>query len=158
MAVLGIMAAGGCAAGRAAASPTASASSGAAASAKPAAAYLSIALAGNKRLDKDFDREHGPDRDNLTAARADLRDIAATERLFDQRLAALALPPGPESWARTLITVNESRAALTSRAAASSSLSQLDSFQPQLTAANVPVEQAVTAIRADLGLPAPDTS
>lgn len=122
-----------------------------------ATAYLTIANAGNKQLDTDFDRVQGPDRGNLAAARADLRDITATEHLFDARLTALVLPSGPEGWAHTLVTVNEARAALTARAAASTSLAQLASYQSQLTAANVPVEQAVTAIRAELGLPAPDT-
>ena len=122
-----------------------------------AAAYLTIANAGNKALDSDFDREQGPDHDNLAAATADLRDVVATEHLFDQRLTALVLPPGPEDWAHTLFTVNEARAALTAQAAASTSLAQLASYQSQLTAANVPVEQAVTAIRAELGLPAPDS-
>ena len=155
-AVVGAAAAvGGYAAGRDAAPVTASASSRPGSEA--AAAYLTIATAGNKQLDTDFDRVHGPDRSNLGAAKADLRDIAATEHLFDSQLTALTLPAGPEGWAHTLITVNEARAALTTQAAASTSLAQLASYQSRLTAANVPVEQAVTAIRAELGLPAPDS-
>jgi hypothetical protein len=53
--------------------------------------------------------------------------------------------------------VNETRAALTTQAAASTSPAQLDSFQRRLTASNAPVEQAAAGIRAQLGLPAPDT-
>ncbi len=123
-----------------------------------AAAYLAIAHAGNKRLDTDFDRLHGPDRADLPAARSDLRDIAATEHLFDERLSALALPPGAEASARTVIRANEDRAALTRQAADSSTPARLAAYQPRLTAANAPVEQAVRQIRAELQLPAPDTS
>ena len=124
---------------------------------QPGAAYLAIAAAGNKSLEGDFDRLQGPDSGDLAAATSDLRDIASTEHLFDERLAALPLPAGPEGWARTLIGVNEARAALTRQAAASSTLAELAGYQHRLTAANVPVEQAVRAIRAELGLPAPDT-
>ena len=125
--------------------------------ARPAAAYLAIAQAGNARLETDFDRLHGPDRTDPATADADLHDIAATEHLFDQRLANLALPPDAERWARTLIGVNEARAALTRQAAASRTPAQLAGYQARLTAANVPVEQAVRAIRAELGLPPPET-
>lgn len=124
---------------------------------QPGAAYLAIAVAGNTSLDRDFDRLHGRDRGNLTAAADDLRDVAATEHLFDGRLAALTLPAGPEGWARRLIRVNEARAALTRQAAASSTLAELAGYQQRLTAADVRVEQAVRAIRAELGLPAPDS-
>jgi hypothetical protein len=125
---------------------------------RPAAAYLAIATAGNKRLEADFDRLHGPDRANLAAAKSDLRDIAATERRFDQRLSALALPPGAAADAHALIRANEARAALTGQAAASATPGRLAAEQRRLDAANVPVERAVRAIRAELGLPAPDLS
>jgi hypothetical protein len=41
---------------------------------------------------------------------------------------------------------------------ATPSLRQLNGYQPRLDAANEPVEQAVTVIRSQLGLPPPDTS
>lgn len=145
---------GGIAAGSSASPPVGIA---APAMAHPGAAYLTIAVAGNKRLDTDFDRLHGPDRGDLAAARRDLRDIAATEHLFDERLAALRLPPGPDAWARRLISANEDRATLTMQAAVSATPAELAGYQQRLTAANVPVEQAVRAIRADLGLPAPES-
>jgi hypothetical protein len=122
-----------------------------------AAAYLAIATPANHRLDVDFDRFNGADRADLAAARMDLRDIAATEHAFDRNLAHLALPNAAAAWAHTLISTNEDRAALTARAAESISLAQLNGLRPTLTAANAPVERAVTAIRADLGLPPPDT-
>ena len=119
--------------------------------------YLAIARPANRRLDADFDGLED-DRGNLAAARADLRDAAATERRFDRRLLALDLPPATDTVARLLVTANEARARLTTAAAASTSLSQLHRYQPRLTAANQPVEEAVHVIRSQLGLPPPETS
>jgi len=123
-----------------------------------AARYLAIAVAGNRRLEIDFDRLDGPDRDRLSAANADLRDVAATEHLFDRRLLAIAFPPATGQIVRELFTVNESRARLTLLAARSQSLAQLRSYHRRLAAANGPVEEAVRVIRRQLGLPPPETS
>jgi hypothetical protein len=120
--------------------------------------YLAIAGAGNRRLETDFSRLGGPDRNNLQAAAADLRDVAATERLFDRRLLAIAFPAATEQTARLLYEVNQSRASLTVAAAGSVSLRQLRLFQRRLVAANAPVEEAVRVIRSQLGLPPPQTS
>jgi hypothetical protein len=122
------------------------------------ARYLAIAVAGNRRLETDFDRLDGRDRANLAAARADLRDIAATERLFDRRLASIVFPPATETAARLLVVVNESRARLTMEAAGAASLRQLQAYRRQLTAANGPVEDVVRVIRIQLGLPPAETS
>ena len=122
-----------------------------------AARYLAIAKPGNRRLDKDFDglEDH---RGNLAAAAADLRDAAATERLFDRRLMQVSFPPVIEAAARRLYRINEARARLTTAAASVTSLRQLHLAEPRLTAANWPVEQAVRTIRRQLGLPPPSTS
>jgi hypothetical protein len=122
-----------------------------------ARSYLAIALPANRRLETDFDGlddHHG----DLAAATADLRDAAATERQFDRQLLALKLPAATETVARLLVTANEARARLTTAAAASTSLSQLHRYEPRLTAANAPVEEAVRVIRSQLGLPPPETS
>ena len=116
--------------------------------------YLAIADAGNSRLETDFNRLGGPDRNNLHAAAADLRDVAAIERLFDRRLLAIAFPPAVEQTVRLLYQVNQSRASLT----AAVSLRQLRQFRRRLVAANGPVEEAVRVIRSQLGLPPPQTS
>lgn len=121
----------------------------------PAARYLAIARAGNRRLDIDFDRLEGRDRNRLAAADADLRDAASTERLFDRRLMRIAFPSRIEPVARRLYRVNQSRARLTAAAAASTSLRQLHHYQPRLEAANKPVEREVREIRRRLGLPPP---
>ncbi len=121
-----------------------------------AAAYLKIAMAGNRRLETDFGRLAG--RDHGHRAAADLRDAAATERLFDRRLLRLRLPPATEFFARFLVWANQARATLSGTAASSVSLRQLARYRQRLDAANVPVEQAVTIIRHRLGLPPPETS
>lgn len=123
-----------------------------------AARYLVIATAGNRRLNADFDPLEKRDRNNLAAAKADLRDAAATERVFDRRLLRIAFPSATERVARDLYNVNEARARLTTAAAASTSLRQIHAYQPRLDAANKPVEQAVRVIRRQLGLPPPPTS
>lgn len=161
-----VLLAAGCTSGHPAAAPQASPlPSPPAPSAPPtldrgaaAARYLTIATAGNSRLEIDFDRLNGPDRGQLAAARADLRDAAATERLFDRRLLATAFPPQTETVAKHLAAVNETRADLTATAAAVTSLRLLRQYEKRLTASNAPVEAAVTTIRSQLGLPPPATS
>jgi hypothetical protein len=123
-----------------------------------AARYLAIAAAGNRRLEADFGRLNGRDRTDLAAARADLRDAAATERVFDQRLAGIAFPGETGKIARLLVMSNQVRSELTAVAAGSVSLSRLYAFERQMAAANGPVEDAVIVIRSQLGLPPPDTS
>jgi hypothetical protein len=167
-AVLGCTAvlAAGCAAGRTSAPTHESASrtpanSGLAiGSARRAlgARYLVIATAGNQRLDADFDPLEGRDRNDLARAEADLRDAAATERLFDRRLLRIVFPSETERVVHDLYRVNQARASLTNVAAASTSLRQLHAYELRLDAANRPVEQAVGTIRRQLGLPPPATS
>jgi hypothetical protein len=146
------------AAGCGGAHPGVPAGSAASAAGATAAEYLAIARAGNRRLERDFDALAGHDRGRLAAADADLRDIAATERLFDHRLADIAFPPEIDRTARQLITANHSRAMLTQTAAAAASLGRLHRYLPLLARANEPVEAAVRLIRGQLGLPPPETS
>jgi hypothetical protein len=127
----------GCAAGRPAsrahpAGPgTAPAARSASGSAKGTAAerYLAIAKAGNRQLDVDFGRLEKRDRNRLAAARAGLREAAATERLFDRSLLPIAFSPQTEKVARLLYRVNQARAQLTTTAAASTSLRQLHTYE-----------------------------
>jgi hypothetical protein len=124
---------------------------------RAAARYLVIARAGNSRLEHDFDPLE--DRDiRLGAARADLRDAAATERLFDRRLLRIGFPAKEERVGRQLHRINQNRARLTLVVAASSSLRRLQTYEVWLDAANAPVERAVDTLRRQLGLPAADTS
>jgi hypothetical protein len=123
-----------------------------------AARYLAIARPANRRLDHDFDSFGDSSRDNLAAAKADLRDAAATERKFDRQLLALRLPTAAEAVARVMVTANQARVQLTETAARSGSLTALHRYAPLLTAANAAVEDAVRVIRDQLGLPPPQTS
>jgi len=123
-----------------------------------AARYLTIAQAGNKRLEVEFDRLHDEDRMRLAAAHRDLREIAATERVFDRRLLDIPFPAATERIARFLHWVNEARARMTAAVASSPTLARLHAGERRLTEANKPVEQAVTILRSQLGLPPPETS
>src|SRR5438132_948221 len=69
--------------------------------------YLAIAKAGNRRLETEFGRLEGRDHARLAAARRDLLEVAATERLFDQRLLGLAFPAATERMARFLYWANQ---------------------------------------------------
>jgi DNA-binding GntR family transcriptional regulator len=124
-----------------------------------AARYMAIARPANRELDHEFDGfdDHVKDGD-LAAARADLRAAVVTERRFDRQLIALSCPPRTEPFVRLLYRVNQARAELTSAAAGVTSLRELSGYQRRLDAANEPVEDAVRVIRAQLGLPPPDTS
>jgi DNA-binding GntR family transcriptional regulator len=124
-----------------------------------AARYTAIARPANRELDHEFDGfdDHVKDGD-LAAARADLRAAVVTERRFDRQLIAHSFPPRTEPFVRLLYGVNQARAALTSTAAAVTSPRELRGYQKRLDAANEPVEDAVRVIRAQLGLPPPDTS
>ena len=119
---------------------------------------MAIARPANRRLDADLEGVEHRDHNHLAAARADLRDAAATERMFDRQLLAMRLPPATEAVAHQLVTANEARARLTEEAATSTSLRQLRRYERRLDAANEPVEQAVRVIRSQLGLPPPETS
>ena len=123
-----------------------------------AAKYLAIAQSANRELDHELDGFKDHAKDDLAAAQADLRAAAATERQFDRQLIALSFPPRTEPFVRLLYRVNQARATLTSTAAGVSSLNELRGYQRRLDAANEPVEAAVRVIRAQLGLPPPDTS
>lgn len=123
-----------------------------------AARYLAIAKAGNRGLDTAFSRLNGTDRHSLAASAVDLRHAAAIERTFDRQLRRIVFPGQTETTAEFLVYVNQERAALTSKAAQSRSLSQLRAYERRMAAANRPVEQAVGIIRHELGLPPPAAS
>jgi hypothetical protein len=119
---------------------------------------MAIARPANRRLETELEGVEHRDHNRLAAAKADLRDAAATERMFDRQLLAMRLPRATEAVARMLVTANEARARLTDQAATSTSLRQLRRYERLLEAANKPVEDAVRVIRSQLGLPPPETS
>ena len=120
--------------------------------------YLAIAKAGNRRLETEFGRLEGRDHARLAAARRDLLEVAATERLFDRRLLGLEFPAAAGRIAQFLYWANQARASMTATAASSASLARLHAAERRLAQANKPVEQAVAILRSQLGLPPPETS
>jgi hypothetical protein len=124
----------------------------------PGARYLAIATAGNRGLETALDRLDGPDREDLAAARADLRAAAAVERRFDRSLLAIVFPPAIEATAHDLVLVNQARARISSAAATSASLRELRRYERRLARANAAVEHQVRILRSQLGLPPPDSS
>jgi len=123
-----------------------------------AAKYMAIARPANRRLDVAVDSYQDHAHDNLAAAQAALRSQAATERWFDRQLAAITFPPAIAATADALISVNEIRARLAERQARAQSIPELRSFIDDHKMADAQVEAQVRAIRAQLGLPPPETS
>jgi hypothetical protein len=123
-----------------------------------ASAYLTIAWPANHRLDIEVDAFEDARHDNLAAAAAALRAQAATERQFDRELARISFPPRIAATARALIRVNEVRARLADREAKAASIPELLSFASAHKMADAQVEAQVRVIRAQLGLPPPETS
>jgi hypothetical protein len=123
-----------------------------------AADYLAIARPANHRLDIEVGAYEKHARRDLAAAAAALRAQAATERHFDRQLAAIPFPPAIAATARAMIGVNEIRARLTDQQAAARSIRALLSFTGRHKAADAEVEAQVRVIRAELGLPPPESS
>jgi hypothetical protein len=123
-----------------------------------AKAYLAIAEPANHRLDVEVDKYEDERHHELAAAASALRAQAATERQFDRDLAKIGFPPQIAATARALIGVNEIRARLAEREARAGSISELLSFDSEHKLADAQVEAQVRVIRAQLGLPPPETS
>ncbi len=112
----------------------------------------------NHRLDIEVDKYNDERRHDLAAAESALRAQAATERQFDRNLAAIGFPPPIAATASALIRVNEIRAKLAEREARAGSISELMSFTSAHKLADAQVEAQVKVIRAQLGLPPPESS
>ena len=123
-----------------------------------AADYLAVAKPANHRLDVEVSAYAKHASHDLAAAAAALRAQAATERHFDRQLAAIPFPPAIAATASALIRVNEIRARLTEHQAAATSIPALLSFADSHKAADAEVEAQVRVIRAELGLPPPESS
>jgi hypothetical protein len=123
-----------------------------------AKAYLEIAEPANHRLDVEVDKYEDQRHHDLAVAQSALRAQAATERQFDRKLAKIRFPPAIAATARALIRVNEIRARMADRESRARSISDLLSFDSQHKLADAQVEAQVKVIRAQLGLPPPETS
>jgi hypothetical protein len=119
---------------------------------------MAIARPANHRLDVAVEAFADHAHHDLATAEAALRLEAATERRFDRQLAAITFPPAIASTASALIRVNEIRARLTEKQARARSIPALLAFADDHKMADAQVEAQVRAIRAQLGLPPPETS
>lgn len=119
--------------------------------------YLAIAGPSDKVLDPEEDAYAGNEKDNLAAAKADLRAQVATEKLFDRQLAAIRFPTAIEATAHALIRANEGRFKITERQARSKTLARLRSLDAMREAGNAAVEVQVALLRKQLHL-APESA
>jgi len=156
--VVAALALAGCAAHASGAGGGQSGASGGRGTKALAAAYMAIALPANHRLDEEVDSYNDHARDDLAVAEASLRQEAATERWFDQRLLKIAFPPAIAATARALVRVNDQRIALTTEQAQAMTISRLLAFNARHRAADAAVEVQVRFIRKQLGLPPPGNS
>jgi hypothetical protein len=123
-----------------------------------AAAYMAIALPANHRLDEEVESYNDHARHDLAVAEADLRQEAATERWFDQRLLTIAFPSVISATARALVRANDHRIALTTEQARATTIAGLLALNGRHRAADAAVEVQVRIIRKQLGLPPPGNS
>lgn len=120
--------------------------------------YLAIARPANHRLDVEVDGYGDHERDDLRAAKKDLREEVATERRFDGQLLQIPFPAPIEMTARALVKSNQVRIGLTEGQARATSLASLRSFDRLHKASDAAVETQARQIRVFLKLPPPATS
>jgi hypothetical protein len=130
--------------------PAAKASAQLAAAAR---SYLAIANPSDKQLDVEEDAYADDERDNLAAAKAELRAQVATERQFDAELAAIKFPASVEATAQALIRANEARFRVTLRQARAKTLARLRALDSARKAGDAAVEVQAELIRKELHLP-----
>lgn len=118
-----------------------------------ARSYEALASASDKQLNVEEDAYATDERDNLAAAKAQLRAQVATERLFDADLAKIKFPASVEATAQALIRANEARFRVTLRQARAKTLTALQRLDAKRKAGDAAVEAQATAIRKELHLP-----
>jgi hypothetical protein len=132
--------------------------SAAAADAQLAAAahrYLAVANPGNQQLAKEATALAASERDNLAAAKADLKAEVATASQFDRQLAAIKFPAAVEPIARDVIQANQALGRVTARQARAKTLAAMQALDARRTAAAAAVEAQVKRLRLALHLPPP---
>jgi hypothetical protein len=132
--------------------------SAAAADAQLAAAahrYLAVADPGNQQLAKEATAFAASERDNLAAAKADLKAEVATASQFDRQLAAIKFPAAVEPIARDVIQANQALGRVTARQARAKTLAAMQALDARRTAAAAAVEAQVKRLRLALHLPPP---
>jgi hypothetical protein len=120
--------------------------------------YLGIASPANRRLEVDNDGYAAAEKDNRVKAERFLRSEVTAEQLFDSELLQIKFPPLVEGQVQALVRANNERIALTQLQARATTLGALRDFDARHKAADAAVEAPVRRIRAELGLPPPETS
>jgi len=118
-----------------------------------ARSYETLADASDKQLDVEEDAYADDERDNLAAAKAELRAQVATERLFDTDLAKIKFPASVEATAQALIRANEARFRVTLRQARARTLTRLQALDSARKLGDAAVEVQAELIRKELHLP-----
>ncbi len=120
--------------------------------------YLAIANPANQQLDKEVTAFTASERDNLAAARADLKAEVATASLFDRQLAAIKFPAAVDAIARDVIQANQARGRVIARQARARTLVAMRALDARHAAADAAVEAQVKRIRVALHLPPASSS
>lgn len=107
--------------------------------------YTGILTPASQQLSVDAAAYTASEGHNLAAAEAALTAEVTSEHAFDTSLEAVTFPPPIAAMAKALVQADEARAKLTAEQAASSSLTQLRSFNDRVQAASA-------AVQADLKL------
>jgi len=120
--------------------------------------YLLIANPANQQLNNEVTAFTASERNNLIAARTNLRAEVATASRFNQQLAAIKFPAAIEAIARNVIRVNQARGRVIARQARARTLVRMRTFDARHAAADAAVEAQVKRLRQALHLPAPAAS
>jgi hypothetical protein len=118
-----------------------------------ARSYAALADASDKQLDVEEDAYADDERDDLAAAKAQLRAQVATERLFDSDLAKIKFPATVEVTAQALIRANEARFRVTLQQARATTLARLQALDSARKAGDAAVEVQAELMRKELRLP-----
>jgi hypothetical protein len=119
--------------------------------------YLAVANPGNQQLAQEATAFAASERDNLAAARADLKAEVATASRFDRQLAAIKFPAAVEPIARDVIQANQALGRVTARQARARTLAAMQALDARRTAAATAVEDQVKRLRLALHLPPPSS-
>jgi hypothetical protein len=117
--------------------------------------YLAVANPGNQQLAQEATALAASERDDLAAARADLKAEVATASRFDRQLAAIKFPAAVLPIARDVIQANQALGRVTARQARARTLAAMRALDARRTAAAAAVEAQVKRLRLALHLPPP---
>ena len=115
--------------------------------------YTNLAAPADQALTADIAGYSLNQHRNLAAAKLSLLKQVQAETSFDNQLGEITFPPAPDPHADLLIAADQKRIKLIRLQMQAKTLRKLRSFNARDLAANAAVEEQVTIIRQDLGLP-----